>query len=91
MPGRRGPPPAPPDLPCGANFPAVPPFLAENGCALSKPACDVVFRPFVGRVGKYLFGLIELDHLAQQKKAGKLRHSRRLLHIVGHDHDRNAP
>src|SRR6266850_894771 len=87
MPDRRGRPPAPPVLPCGAAFPAIPPSLAESVCALSEPACDVVFRPFVGRFSKYLFRLVELDHLAQQEKTGELGHPRGLLHIMRDNDD----
>src|ERR1017187_5127196 len=54
---------------------------------LSESAGDVVFRPFVGRIGEYFFRLIELDHLAQQEKPGELGHAGRLLHIMRHNHD----
>src|SRR6266446_3433450 len=88
MPGRRGPQPARPVRPYGANVPGDRPVPAKNGCApLSKPACDVVFRPLVGRGGKYLLGLVELDQLAQQKEAGELGDARSLLHVMSHDND----
>src|SRR4029077_16665686 len=87
MPGKRDPPLARRAHPCAANVPEVRPVLAQNGFApLSKPACDVVFRPFVGRGGKYLFSLIEFNKLAQQKKASTFSYSRPLLLIVSHDH-----
>src|SRR6266851_4154233 len=93
MPGRRDPPPVLRDHPCGAVSPGGPPSLAESACALSETslsesAGDVVFRPFVGRIGKYFFSSIELDHLAQQEKPGELRHPGRLLHIMRDNHDR---
>jgi hypothetical protein len=62
-------------------------ILDENGCALSEPACDVVFRPLVGGSGKDLFRLIKLNELAQQEKPGEFRHARGLLHIMRDDHD----
>ena len=64
------------------------PVPDETECAsLSKPACDVVFRPLVRWGGEYLFRLVELDQFAHEKECGELRHARRLLHVVGHDHD----
>src|SRR6266404_7215254 len=87
MPDMRGQPPAPRVLPCGATSPAIPPSPAESVYALSEPACDIVFRPFVGRFSKHLLGLVELDHLAEQEKARKLGHPRGLLHIMRDNDD----
>ena len=41
----------------------------------------------MGGFCKDFFRLIELDHLSQQEEAGKLGDPRRLLHVVGHDHN----
>src|SRR6185369_12711864 len=87
-PGKRGQPPAPPVRPCGAAFLGVHPIPAESGCALSKPACYVIFRSFVGRCSKDFFCLVELDKFAEKEKAGVFRHTRCLLHVVRDDHDR---
>src|SRR5438067_162875 len=87
MPDARGPPPAPPIRPSAATSAADRRALAENACALSEPACDVVFRLLVRRLGEDFFGLAELDHLAQQEEAGKFSDTRSLLHVVGHNYD----
>src|SRR6266478_1046684 len=87
MPGRRDRPPAPRVLPCGAASPAIPPSPAESVCALSEPACDIVFRPFIGRFSENLLRLVELDHFTQQEKAGELGHPRGLLHIMSDNDD----
>ena len=53
----------------------------------SEPACNVVFRPLVRRLGKDLFRLVELNHFTQQEKSCEFGHARRLLHIMGHNYD----
>src|SRR5579872_1065290 len=87
MPGRRDPRPARPTRPCEANGCEDRQVLAESGCALSKPACNVILRTLVGRSSKNLLGFVEFDELAQQKKASELSHTRRLLHIVRDDYN----
>ena len=68
------------DLPYGVIFGGVRLVLAESACALSKPACDVVFRSLIRWIGEDFFGLIELDHFAEKKKSGELRNPCCLLH-----------
>src|SRR5207248_5217080 len=53
-------------------------------------AGDIVPGPLLVRVGEDLAGLPELDQLAQVEEGGALRNARRLLHVVGEDHDREA-
>jgi hypothetical protein len=44
--------------------------------------------PLDSRVGEDLGGVADLDELAQMEEGCALRHARRLLHVVGDDHDR---
>src|SRR5947209_17246508 len=64
----------------------------------SETAGHVVLRPGVGRIREDLLGLVELDetsgapvslfgHLGRVER-GAVADARRLLHVVGHDHDR---
>src|ERR1022692_4286524 len=77
--------PARQGLPSATVSLSVRPIPAESGCALSKPACNVVFRPLVGGGGKYLLCLVVLDQASHQKKCSEFSHARGLLHIMGHD------
>src|SRR3954470_10444148 len=66
----------------------------------SEATRDVVLRPGVGRVGEDLLGLVELDETAgppvallghlRRVERGAVTDARRLLHVVGDDHDRVA-
>src|SRR5581483_12265077 len=58
--------------------------------ALPEPPGDVVLRPLVSRVREHGLGLPELDQLAEQEEAGRFGDARGLLHVVGHDHDRQV-
>src|SRR5271156_5376586 len=86
-PGRHGPRPARPIRPCAATVREDRLILAESGCALSKPACNVVFRTLVGGRRKNPFRLVEFDQLAQKEKASEFSHARSLLHIVRDNND----
>src|SRR3954452_17646603 len=56
----------------------------------AEPAGDVVLGHLLARLGEHLVGPAELDQVAEMKEGGLLRDPRRLLHVVGHDHDREA-
>ena len=56
--------------------------------SLSKSAGDVVFRALITWAREQRIRHIELDQLTHQKEGGPIRHTRGLLHIVCHDHDR---
>src|SRR3981081_900504 len=66
----------------------------------SEAAGHVVLRPRVGRVGEDLLGLVELDEATgaaiallgdpRRVERSAVPAPRRLLHVVGHDHDRVA-
>src|SRR2546430_16534301 len=86
-PGRHDRQPARRVHPCGVIGPGDHPIPDESDCALSKPACDVVFRPFVGRSGENLFRLIKFYQLAKKEKSGELSNTRRLLHVMSDDDD----
>ena len=79
--------PAPPDHPSARASLSVRPVPAESGCALSKPACNVVFRPLVGGGGEDFLGLVVLDQAAHKEKSGQLGDARRLLHVMSNNHD----
>src|SRR3984957_15104471 len=55
---------------------------------LSKPAGNVIFGLLLRRIGEYLPGLTELDQVAEIKERCQIRTARSLLHVVGHDNDR---
>src|SRR3569833_2574293 len=55
---------------------------------LSKPSRNVVFRAFVGGCREDLLCGVEFNDAAHEEEAGVLRHTRGLLHVVGHDNDR---
>jgi hypothetical protein len=52
---------------------------------------DVGLGPFLGRAGENAVGLPELDQLPAIEERGKVGDPGRLLHVVGHDHDRVIP
>src|SRR5436190_21776325 len=60
----------------------------DSPIRLAEPSGDVVLRDLLPRVGEDLLGLVVLDQPAQHEERGRLRHSGRLLHVVGDDHDR---
>src|SRR5215211_5658066 len=55
---------------------------------LPEAAGDVVLRAPVSRRGEYLAGGVEFDQLAEIHKGREVGNPRRLLHVVGDDHDR---
>src|SRR5262249_14660652 len=80
--------PVQPVRPWPAVSASAPPWPFENVCALSKPACNVIFSSLVRWIGKHFFCLIKLYQFSHQEEAGKIRDARRLLHVVGDDDDR---
>src|ERR1019366_10252929 len=56
--------------------------------ALPKPAGNVVFCLLLAWILENRVGRAELNHLAKKEEAGKIRDARRLLHVVGHNHNR---
>src|SRR5204863_1696136 len=54
------------------------------------PAGDIVLRARLARVGEDLRRLAVLDQLTKMEKGRPLRHTCRLLHVVGDDGDRIA-
>src|SRR5689334_14422551 len=54
----------------------------------TEAAGDVVLRARVARRHEDLAGLIELDQLAEIHEGGVIGDARRLLHVVGDEHDR---
>src|SRR6516165_3971444 len=57
---------------------------------LTKSTRDVVFGLLFRRRLEYFDRIVELYQLAQQKKAGAVRHAGGLLHVMGDDDDRAA-
>src|SRR5262249_45876437 len=62
--------------------------LAGGRADLDGGPRDVVLSASIARRGEHLARGIELDQLPEIHKGGKVGHARRLLHVVGHDHDR---
>src|SRR5215471_2992510 len=56
--------------------------------SLAEPPRNVVLRDLLARVREDLFGPIVLDQTPEHEEGGVLRNAGRLLHVVGHDHDR---
>src|SRR5690242_18860609 len=56
---------------------------------LSELSGHVALRALVARVGEDLVGRHDLHELAVEHERGGIRHSRGLLHVVGHDDDRH--
>src|SRR3972149_11852168 len=56
----------------------------------SKPSCNIIVRLLVVRVCEYLLGGPEFDELSHVQKTRHIRYARRLLHVVGHDDDRDV-
>src|SRR5215475_12537851 len=56
--------------------------------ALTEPAGDVVLGFLLLRLDEDRVGDVVLDQLAEVHVGGVVGHARRLLHVVGHDHDR---
>src|SRR6478672_1233621 len=70
-------------------------WSSSRKCARALPAIGlaelprhVLLRPGVARVREDRVGLGELDELAAEHERGLVGHARRLLHVVGDDHDR---
>src|SRR6185312_1392192 len=57
---------------------------------LTEAPGDIVLGFFLFRMRKELAGLSLFDQPSLQKEDCFLRHTPRLLHIMGHDHDRIA-
>src|SRR4249920_2269276 len=64
--------------------------LSDMTSMLSESTRDVVFGELVARVREDAIRLAHFDEIAQVKVRGALRHACRLLHGMGHDHDRVA-
>src|SRR5262249_44643765 len=62
--------------------------LACEPCDLAEEARDLVRCASIARRGDHLARGIELDQLAQIHEGGEVGDARRLLHVVGDDHDR---
>src|SRR5262245_21678442 len=62
--------------------------LAGYPCDLAEAAGDVVLRAAIARSGEHLARGVELDQLAEIHEGGEVGDARRLLHVVGDDHDR---
>lgn len=54
----------------------------------SKSSGYVVLGHLVIRLGEHLLCRVELDHFTNPKESGVIRDTRRLLHIVSHNHNR---
>src|SRR5262249_25152540 len=54
---------------------------------LPEAPSDVVLRALIPRAGEHCTGRIEVDQFAQIHEGRKFRNPRRLLHVVGDDHD----
>src|SRR5262249_40434273 len=64
------------------------PLPDASSASLSESARDVVLVLLFARHRDPLLGPAEFYQLAQQEEPGPLRDTRRLLHVVGHDCDR---
>src|SRR3954466_4358967 len=62
--------------------------LAGEPRHLAEAAGDVVLRASIARRGEHLAGVVELDQFAEIHEGGEIGDARRLLHVVGDDHDR---
>src|SRR5262249_53594883 len=62
--------------------------LAGEPRDLAEAAGDIVLRASIARRGVHLARGVELDQLAQIHEGGEVGNARRLLHVVGDDHDR---
>src|SRR5262245_41537640 len=62
--------------------------LAGEPCDLAEAARDIVLRASIARRGEHLARGIELDQLPKIHEGGEVGDARRLLHVVGDDHDR---
>ena len=56
----------------------------------TKSTCDVILGLLVPRFGEDHFRVSALDQAALEEERRLIRNARRLLHVVGHDHDRVA-
>src|SRR4029077_18328783 len=56
--------------------------------ASPETAGDVVLGQFLLGIGEDPVSRPHLDQIAEMEIPGALRYARRLLHVVGHDHDR---
>src|ERR1039458_43798 len=54
--------------------------------SLTEPAGDIVFGLFLGGIAEDEVGPVVFDQSPHQKKAGKIRDARGLLHVVRDDH-----
>ena len=66
--------------------PISPPFGRPR--ALPESSGHVIARLGVDRVGEDPLGVAVFDELPQVHEGGVVGNPRRLLHVVGHDHDR---
>src|SRR5262245_6277584 len=62
--------------------------LAGEPRDLAEAAGDIVLRASIARRGEHLARGIELDQLAQIHEGGEVGDARRLLHVMGDNHDR---
>src|SRR5260370_18201177 len=62
--------------------------VAGEPCDIAEGARDVVLRASIARRGEHLAGRVELDQLPEIHEGGEVGDARRLLHVVGDDHDR---
>src|SRR5262249_28046043 len=58
--------------------------------SLSESTRHIIFRQFLGWVGKNLVRPIGLHQLPEPEERGHIGHARRLLHVVRDDDDRVA-
>src|SRR5215472_7316611 len=70
------------------NYPARGGSTVRRRPTSAEPTGDVVLGEAVARVGEQAIGLTDLDQLAEMEVRRALRHTCRLLHGVGDDHDR---
>src|SRR4051812_29827957 len=63
------------------------PFRVEFRAVSAEAACNVIFGFLLSRVLEDHGGVIELNQLAHQEKAGVVRYARCLLHVMGDDHN----
>ena len=50
-------------------------------------AGDIILGALLPRIGEDVRGRAIFDQRAEVEKGGALRHARRLLHVMRHDHD----
>src|SRR3990172_13112524 len=66
-------------------------WSTRSACSISsKPSRNIIVGLLVVRVRKYFFRCSEFYELSYIQKSGHVRHAGRLLHVMGHDYDRNV-